>query len=200
MYIEVSRAYSDKVNIGSDGESNDTAPIFTPLFRDGLLSLKRAAQDPESDDSIHLAKRFIHNFGTHFFSTAYMGATQVIETTFERMAKSKKETDKRSKCINKAYQNGASKGFGTKKVDLTIDAEVRGVGVTAGTTFGGDGYSTSESFLVSFLCYSKMMNNKVSQQRFLHYLPRAKPFGLCSSCTKMIHSRIKTPTVPPSML
>ena len=35
---------------------------------------------------------------------------------------------------------------------------------------------------------------------FSHYLPKAKRLGFSSSCTKMIHPRIKTLTVPPLML
>ena len=166
MYIEVSKALSDKVMIFSSAESNDTALEFTPPFRDGLKSLQRAAKDPESNESISLAKRFIRDFGTHFFSTAYMGAKQVVETTFERMSKSEEEKKKRSDCINKAYKNGASKGIATKKVNLNVNAEVKGVGVGVDTELGGDGWSTSESSVVSILCYLKMMKDKLSQQRF----------------------------------
>ena len=153
MYIEVSRAYTDKVTIFFHGTTGDTAPEFTREFKDGLVSLQKAAKDPESNKSKQRALDFIHDFGTHFLSESYLGATQVVETVFHRGSKSERESEKRSRCVNKAFQNGARKGIATQKVDISAEAGVEGFGVVASTELGGDGWSTSESEMVSALCY-----------------------------------------------
>ena len=90
-------------------------------------------------------RSFVRNFGTHYMSESWMGATLITEARFDSHSFGTEEREQRSACVNSAYQKGISDQVKANKVDISVNAGQVG----AGTSLGGWAVGSDESFSAS---------------------------------------------------
>jgi len=113
--------------------SSFSKPEFHPSFKDALRQLNKAAKDPTTRRSKEVLRSFISEFGTHYASSAWLGASLTAETRFASKSANAVERQKRQNCIEESF--GKATGMGGKVREVSVDANVPVPGT--GGTLGG---------------------------------------------------------------
>jgi len=125
--------------------SSFSKPEFHPSFKGALRQLNKAAKKPTTKRSKEVLRGFISEFGTHFMSSAWLGATLTVETRFASKSKNERVRKNRQDCIEESF--GKAAGIGGKVREVSVNAKVPGAGdVGIGTTVGGWGANSGSTF------------------------------------------------------
>jgi len=127
--------------------SSFSKPEFHPSFKDAMRNLNRAAKEPTKKRSKQSLKAFISEFGTHYMSSAWLGATLTTETRFISKSANEGIRRERQNCIRESFGKAAGVGANVREVGVNVNAPIGG-GVTAGleTTIGGWGVNSDSTF------------------------------------------------------
>jgi len=115
---------------------------FHPSFKDALRQLNKAAKEPTSRRSKEVLKAFISEFGTHYMSSAWLGATLTTETRFASKSENEGERRRRQDCIEESF--GKATGTGVTVKEIRVNVNLQG-GKIGGTT-GGWGANSDSTF------------------------------------------------------
>ena len=125
-------------------------PVFTDGFKNALRSLQRAAKKPNSETSKKIRSEFLNQYGTHYQSECYLGASMTTITRISTRSASQAESNRRKECVSNAYSEGTSHGVDVNEVD--VSASVSGGNgpvsgsVSASTTVGGWGVGSENAY------------------------------------------------------
>ena len=116
-------------------------PVFTDGFKNALRSLQRAAKKPNSETSKKIRSEFLNQYGTHYQSECYLGASMTTITRISSRSASQAESNRRKECVSNAYSEGTSHGVDVNEVDVSASVSGRNGklsgGLSASTTIGG---------------------------------------------------------------
>ena len=79
-----------------------------------------------------MSRAFVNNFGTHYMSESWMGATLIAEARFDSHSFGTEEREQRRACVNSAYQEGISDQVKASEMDVTADVGQASVGTKVG--------------------------------------------------------------------
>ena len=118
-------------------------PVFTDGFKSALRSLQRAAnaKNLDAEGSAQFRIEFLKQYGTHYQSECYLGASMTTITRMSSRSASQAESNRRKECVSKAYSEGNSQGVDVNEVDVSGsvsggNGKVSG-SLSASTTVGG---------------------------------------------------------------
>merc|ERR1712013_541608 len=80
------------------------------------------AKEPTSRRSQEVLKAFISEFGTHYASSAWLGATLTTETRFASMSANEEEHSERQNCIKRSFE--AAMGVVANVTEISVNASV----------------------------------------------------------------------------
>jgi len=118
IYINEARCEVYKISVDAFHE-----PKFTPGFVSAMRALHKSAANPTSRRSKRTLKKFIANFGTHFMSEAWLGATLITETRIAESSTSAAQRQERRNCINRAFSVGTNTGVSHREVDVSYKVQ-----------------------------------------------------------------------------
>ena len=118
-------------------------PVFTDGFLNGIRALQTAAENPEVDSSKRTRINFIEEYGTHYQSECFLGASMSTISRMSSKSINEAERSRRKECISRSFQESKSKGAETVEVDVEVSANCVG---SAGTKIGGWGIGNSKAF------------------------------------------------------
>ena len=102
--------------------SNNLKPTFTEDFIIALKNLENAAKTPESSTSKKAMKDFFtRDFGTHYMSSVFMGASMTTENRYVGTTSSSEMRSMRKQCSDNSYR--MSVGVGTSGADVSTEFE-----------------------------------------------------------------------------
>ena len=78
-------------------------PVFTDGFKNALRSLHRAAKNSDVDGSAKIRSEFLKQYGTHYQSECYLGASMTTITRISSRSASQAESNRRKECVSNAY-------------------------------------------------------------------------------------------------
>ena len=140
-YINKAKCIIYKVSINPFSQA-----VFTDGFKSGLRSLQRAARNPAAENSKKIRIEFLNQYGTHYQSECYLGASMTTITRMSSRSASQADESKRKDCVSKAYSEGTSKGVKVNEFDVSISAGKGPVSGTVGTKLGGWGAGSSDAY------------------------------------------------------
>merc|ERR1712242_41985 len=102
--------------------SSSTKPEFTSDFISALKSLENAAKSPDSAASkVAMKEFFTEQFGTHYMSNVFMGASMTTENRYVGTTSSSEMRSMRKECSDNSYS--MSIGGGVGGVDVSTEFE-----------------------------------------------------------------------------
>jgi len=128
--------------------SSFSKPEFHPSFKDAMRKLNRAAREPKEERSKQVLKAFISEFGTHYMSSAWLGATLTAETRFASKSANEGIRRERQNCIRESFGTAAGVGAKVREVGVSVNVPIGGGGAASeiGTTIGGWGANSDSTF------------------------------------------------------
>ena len=103
--------------------SSLTKPKFTSDFISALKNLENAAKSPDSAASkVAMKEFFTEQFGTHYMSSVFMGASMTTENRYVGTTSSSEMRNMRRECSDNAYS--MSIGAGAEGVDVSTEFEI----------------------------------------------------------------------------
>jgi len=122
-----------------------------PVFSDGFVRAIKVLADEAADPKRHAKKaelrRFIRNFGTHYLSKSWLGATLTVESRFTRQSTSQSERNQRRECIGSAYGKSVNQGVRMNTFDVKVAKGDSEVSTKVGGQGGDIGNGSGESKL-----------------------------------------------------
>ena len=124
--------------------SSFAKPEFHPSFKEALRQLNKAAKEPTSRRSQEVLKAFISEFGTHYASSAWLGAALTTETRFASKSANEEERSERQNCIKRSFE--AAMGVVANVTEISVNASVPEDLGSLGTTIGGWEVNSDSTF------------------------------------------------------
>ena len=121
-------------------------PVFTDGFKNALRSLQRAANNPDAERRNKIRSEFINQYGTHYQSECYLGASMTTITRMSSRSTSEAESNRRKECVSNAYSEGTSKGVEFNEFEVEVQGGKPGMSGSIGTTVGGWGAGSSNAY------------------------------------------------------
>ena len=123
-------------------------PVFTDGFKSALRSLQRAAnaKNLDAEGSAKIRIEFLKQYGTHYQSECYLGASMTTITRMSSRSTSEAESNRRKECVSNAYSEGTSKGVEFNEFEVEVQGGKPGMSGSVGTTVGGWGAGSSNAY------------------------------------------------------
>ena len=106
--------------------------------------MNKAAKDPTTRRSKEVLKAFISEFGTHYASSAWLGATLTTETRFASKSANDEERSERQDCIKRSFE--AAMGVVANVTEISVNASVPEDLGSLETSPGGWGANSDSTF------------------------------------------------------